>query len=166
MFHYFSFFFRVVLYFCYVDLFFPFFFSIFHYFSLPQQRVRMFHVNHRRGGVVLSRFWHSLTWNRFTIWAPKQHLFFSDLGLLHFLEMLLNQWFWWLPFVDSKNASNEQFKIKKITGKHFSSSPNSGLSRWTPRSPPVVNMEHKNPLVGPSPRGGRVVPILAFVNLE
>ena len=43
------------------------------------------------GGVVLSRFWHSLTWNRYTIWAPKQLPFFPDLGLLHFLEMLLNQ---------------------------------------------------------------------------
>ncbi|CAL1164201.1 unnamed protein product [Cladocopium goreaui] len=27
-----------------------------------------------------------------------------------------------------------------------------GLSRWTPRPPPVVDMEHANPLLGPSPR--------------
>ena len=92
------------------------FFSIFHYFSLPQQRVRLFHVNHRPGGSRVVRFWHSLTWNRSTIiWAPKQLPFFPDLGLLHFLEMLLNHWFWWLlPFVDTKNASNEQFFEKRI----------------------------------------------------
>ena len=64
---------------------FVFVFLYFSFFSLPQQRVRLFHVNHRRGGeVVLSRFWHSLTWNRSTIWAPKQCPFFPDLGLYIF----------------------------------------------------------------------------------
>ena len=33
---------------------------------------------------MLSRFWHSLTWNRSTIWAPKQCPFFPDLGLYIF----------------------------------------------------------------------------------
>ena len=102
-------FFRVFLCFLLLWIVFSLLFSIFHDFSLPQQRVGLFHVNHRPGRVVLSRFWHSLTWNKSTIWAPKQLPFFPDLGLLHFLEMFLNQWFWWLPFVDTKSDSNEQF---------------------------------------------------------
>ena len=35
------------------------------------------------GGVVLPRFWHSLTWNRSTISAPKQLPLYPDLDLLH-----------------------------------------------------------------------------------
>ena len=76
-------FFLVFPYFSLFWIVFSVFFSIFHYFSLPQQRVHRFHVNHRRG-VVLPRFWHSLTWNRSTISAPKQLTFFPDLDLLHF----------------------------------------------------------------------------------
>ena len=87
------------------------FFSIFHFFHCPNNGFACSMLT-TVGGVVLSRFWHSLTWNRSTIWAPKQHLFFILFlrsRLIAFFGNALNQWFWWLPFVDSKNASNEQF---------------------------------------------------------
>ena len=72
IFHYFELFFPCFsLFFTFLNCF-LLVFLYFLFFSLPQQRVRLFHVNHRRGRVVLSRFWHSLTWNRSTIWAPKQ----------------------------------------------------------------------------------------------
>ena len=128
------FFFRVFLCFLLLWIVFSLLLSIFHDFSLPQQRVRLFHVNHRRGRVVLSRFWHSLTWNKSTIWAPKQLPFFPDLGLLHFLEMLLTSDSGGCPLLTPKVIQMSNFKyINNSTGKRISSSPNSGLSHWTPR---------------------------------
>ena len=57
-------------------------------------------------------------WNFVTIWV--RYIFW---------KCFWNQWFWGIPFVDTKKASNEHVQIKNLNRKkHASSFQNSGLS--------------------------------------
>ena len=101
-------FFRVFLYFLLSWIVFSLFFSIFHFFHCPNNGFACSMLT-TVGGVVLSRFWHSLTWNRSTIWAPKQLPLCPDLDLLHSFGHVLKPVILGVALCWHQNASNEQF---------------------------------------------------------